>query len=66
MVNHSVVFALISIGQTVISGNSVVAQWLELHAPTAELQLQSLVGEQRSCKPHGASSPEFLERGKSM
>ena len=36
MVNHSVVFALISIGQTVISGNSVVAQWLELHAPTAE------------------------------
>ena len=35
-----------------IPGNSQMAQWLGLHAFAAMAQVQSLVGELRSCMPH--------------
>ena len=34
-------------------GNSMVVQWLALSALTAEAQIQSLIGELRSCKLSG-------------
>ena len=36
-------------------GNSLEVQWLGLGALTAVAQVQSLVGELRSCKPHGVA-----------
>ena len=39
---------------TIMGGNSLVVQWLGLSALTAGAQVQSLLGELRSCKPHSA------------
>ena len=36
-------------------GNSLAVQWLGLGTFTAVAQVQSLVGEIRSCKPSGAA-----------
>ena len=36
-------------------GSSLVAWWLGFQAFTAVARVQSLVGELRSCKPHGAA-----------
>ena len=36
-------------------GNSLMAQWLGLGAFTALAQVQSLLGELRSHKPHGGA-----------
>ena len=38
-----------------LRGNSLVVQWLGLSTFTAGAQVQSLVGELRSCKPHGVA-----------
>ena len=39
-------------------GNSLVDQWLRLGTSTAVAQVQSLVRERRSCKPHGAAKKQ--------
>ena len=40
-------------------GNSLEVQWLGLGALTAVAQVQSLVGELRSCKPHGVAKKKI-------
>ena len=44
-------------------GNSLVVQWLALIAFTAGTQVQSLVRELRSCKPHGMAEKEKKDTG---
>ena len=39
----------------VTTGNSLIVQWLGLGAPIPVAQVQSLVRELRSCKPHGTA-----------
>ena len=41
--------------QNLGEGNSLEGQWLALGTFTAVAQVQSLVGELRSCKPHGTA-----------
>ena len=43
------------------AGNSLVDQWLGLGAFTATAQVQSLVGELRSCKPCGKAKKKKKE-----
>ena len=40
------------------AGSSLEVQWLGLGAVTAVARVQSLVGELKSCKPHGAAQPK--------
>lgn len=43
-------------GEGVSAWNSLMVQWLGLRAFIAMAWIQSLVGELRSCKPHGAGN----------
>ena len=43
-------------------GNSLEVQWLGLGAFTAVAQVQSLVGELRSCKPHGVAKKTLRQK----
>ena len=43
-------------------GNSLAVQWLGLGAFTAVAQVQSLVGELRSCKPHGVAKKTLRQK----
>ena len=45
-------------------GNSLVVQCLVFCAFTARAWVQSLVGELRSCMPHGVAKNKLIEIGK--
>ena len=49
-----------SMYQNFIPGNSLAVQWLGLSAFTAGAQVQSLMGELRSRKPHGVAKKKKI------
>ena len=49
------VFTADSVFKSQSMGNSLAVQWLGLGAFTAGAQVQSLLGELRSCKPRSAA-----------
>ena len=62
-IQHCLVWAL---GFEGFPGNSLLGQWLGLSASTAVAQVQSLLGEPRSCKLFSAAKkkerfPAFLQ-----
>ena len=46
---------------TIMGGNALVVQWLGLSALTAGAQVQSLLGELRSWKPHSTGKKKELQ-----
>ena len=49
-----------------MSGNSLAVQWLGLHAFSALVQVQSLVGKLQSCKLHGLTKKKKKKRSVGM
>ena len=48
---------------TIMGGNSLVVQWLGLSALTAGAQVQYLLRELRSCKPHSTGKKNYSHDG---
>ena len=60
IVPDCVAFKLGSLEVYKLPGNSLAVQWLGLCASTAGAQVRSLVGELRSCKPHGRAKKKKM------